>query len=140
MSEDWKGTVKFNEGSVNFFMKYAEGMRLLLDHPKDDQECYSCDGKIEGNAKFIEWIPLFMRYACICDACHEKYGKGEYVEVIKLHGSINWSKENKPPFQVNIWENYSNIPEEHEIHLNPPTWKKDPSKQFAILWKKPMCS
>ncbi len=65
-----------------------------LEHPKDNHECYSCDTKIEGKAKFIEYIPLFMRYACICDACHEKYEEGEYVEVIKkyeeyLAGKVN---------------------------------------------------
>lgn len=84
-NEKWSGKVSLTDKGVDWFKGYAEEVRESLDHPRDTPECYSCHEVIKGKVKFIEYIPLFMRYANYCDECHEKSGQGEYVEVIKKY-------------------------------------------------------
>lgn len=86
MSEEkWSGYVKLTDKGVDWFKDYAIAMRKSLDYPKFNPKCYSCNKKIKEEVRFIEYIPLFMRYVCFCNECHEKYDKGEYVEVIKVY-------------------------------------------------------
>lgn len=85
--EDWKGYVKLTDEGVDFLSKYGEYIRKSLEQPRDNPICYTCDTQIEGKAKYIEYIPLFMRYVCFCDECHTSYNQGEYVEVIKVYES-----------------------------------------------------
>lgn len=70
----------------DFIQEFGRLTREGLDNPATEERiCYGCNKSIEGRVNFIEWIPLFFRYVCYCDECHEKRDVGEYVEVIKVY-------------------------------------------------------
>lgn len=51
----------------------------------EEKQCYFCQKEIEGEINYIEWIPLFMRYANVCDKCHEEKEAGDTIENIKIY-------------------------------------------------------
>jgi hypothetical protein len=49
--------------------------------------CYFCKAEIK-EVKYIEWIPLFFRYANVCEKCHREREVGDLIENIEAYEQV----------------------------------------------------
>jgi len=118
---------------------YALGLMAGLFDSSVEQEnvfiTFNYDLVIEEALK--QW-GLVSDYRLIEPTDHRStIGARDHIEVIKLHGSVNWTlpADNKSGQAVHIFDDYDSVPPDHQLVLQPPTWRKDPAPGVAPLWK-----
>jgi SIR2-like domain len=61
----------------------------------------------------------------------------EALQILKLHGSVNWSPGTKPNERIKIYSSYNDIREvRDEVLLIPPTWRKVFGGHLTDVWEK----
>jgi hypothetical protein len=64
------------------------------------------------------------------------YESGASLELLKLHGSVNWATPNKPSTQLSIFGSYQPVREAQYVPaLVPPTWRKSFAGALTHAWQ-----